>query len=94
MLIRDLPWKPREDAHYFDCAYIALSRNAFQLYIERRIKNSERIGEHGLYINYREPPIGIRLSPGYRYYKAADEFEAQMMLDHILQTYAPEKMSD
>lgn len=91
MLLRDLPLKPREQEHYFDMAWVDLADDTSLYWQFGRVASRRlNIGKWFCYRTRRG-----RSHAGYvETHEHMDEFEAQAVLDHYIQTVGLKKSEE
>lgn len=89
--LRDL-LRPREEAHFFDSAFVRL-KGGKSVYVEARVRSARadtvsRIGKFYVCLNKVHTDRGIADFTGDRQeHRGLDEFEAQAVLDHYVETF-------
>lgn len=88
--LRDL-LRPREEAHFFDTAFIRL-KGGKSVYVEKRVRNARpetvsHIGKFYVCLNKVHTDRGIAATDDRQEHRGLDEFEAQAVLDHYVETY-------
>lgn len=87
-LVRDLPFKPREEEHYFDYCEFRL-KDGTALYIERTTERhpcSDSMQWHCINTSRLRPEAGFRVEDLLTAHTSLDELEAQGVFDHYVLT--------
>ena len=88
MLHRDLTWVPREKQRYWDCTAVQAGENT--IFVEKPIAHPhDYIGVIWVPGLHTAESIARCLPDGFVAHDCSDEFEAQAVLDHYLQTIGP-----
>ncbi|WP_454627720.1 hypothetical protein [Bradyrhizobium cenepequi] len=82
MILRDIPLQPRESEHFFEAAWVTL-KDGSALFIQHATERQGRLA--GLWFIFHSKKRGNYVDVINNRYDM-DEFEAQCVLDHYVQT--------